>query len=86
MTATMFFDVLQMSVDTVLMCYIADEEANDGKAIFAGAKMSDFVSEHGTMNEEEAKGTASCCGSKAGSATSDGDVNLTGVAEPKTGA
>ena len=43
MTATMFFDVLQMAIDTILICYISDEEANGGTAIFAGAKMSDFV-------------------------------------------
>ena len=65
MTASMFFDVLQMSIDTILMCYIADEEANDGTAQFAGAKMNDFVKEHGAISEEEHHESKCCgCGSK----------------------
>ena len=33
MTATMFFDVLQMAIDTILICYISDEEANNGEPL-----------------------------------------------------
>lgn len=81
MTASMFFDVLQMAIDTVLMCYVADEEANDGKPIFAGAKMNDFVNENGKMDEDGAK--SGCCGSKP--AESKGDDNFTGVPTAQTG-
>ena len=84
MTASMFFDVLQMAIDTILMCYVADEEANNGAPIFAGAKMNDFVKENGAMSEEdakahgEAKSSGGCCGGSKGGA--DGSAaEMTGV-------
>jgi hypothetical protein len=54
MTATMFFDVLHMSVDTVLQCFITDENApgHDGKAKFASDHMTAIIDEHGAMRRK----------------------------------
>jgi len=70
MTASMFFDVLQMAFDSLLMCYVSDDEANNGEPIFAAPKMRDFVKEKGSLSERKARayadtepsgGCCSCC-------------------------
>ena len=70
MTASMFFDVLQMAFDSLLMCYVSDDEANNGEPIFAAPKMRDFVKEKGGLSERKARayadtepsgGCCSCC-------------------------
>lgn len=52
MTATMFMDVFHMAVDTVIMCYITDEEQNDGRAIYADADLADFIHKNGKLNQD----------------------------------
>jgi len=59
-TVTMFTDVYHTTVDTVLMCFIVDEEHNGGKAYFAGEGLNSFVDTHGPL---EHKGCCSCCSS-----------------------
>ena len=49
MTATMFMDVFHMAVDTVIMCYITDEEQNSGKAVFADTDLSAFIEKNGKL-------------------------------------
>ena len=49
MTASMFMDVLHMAVDTVLHCFIADEEHNHGVAVYASDDMKGFVDDNGKM-------------------------------------
>ena len=56
MTASMFADVYSITMDTILMCYITDEEQNEGKPKFASDTMSAFVAEHGTMSVESKSG------------------------------
>lgn len=70
MTATMFMDVLHMSIDTVFHCFIADETSNNGKAVFAGAGIGKFVDDHGKLEHEDGN---HCCG------TSDPHSANTGV-------
>lgn len=53
MTATMFMDVLHMTVDTILHCFISDEEHNNGTAVFATDSMKSFVDDHGKMDAPE---------------------------------
>ena len=48
-TATMFMDVVHMGVDTILHCFISDEEHNDGVAVFASDDMKGFVEDNGHM-------------------------------------
>jgi len=80
MTASMFFDVLQMAIDTILMCYISDEEANNGSPIFAGSKMNDFVKENGAMDPDEHHESTCCgCGKKPADAA---PAAQTGTAGP----
>jgi choline transporter-like protein 2/4/5 len=55
MTATMFMDVLHMGVDTILHCFISDEEHNNGVAVFATDNMKDMVDTHGKMEIPEGK-------------------------------
>ena len=52
MTASMFMDVFHMAVDTVIMCYITDEEQNDGRAVFADPEITKFVSANGKLTAE----------------------------------
>ncbi len=52
MTATMFMDVLHMTVDTILHCFISDEEHNNGVAVFASDNMKAFVDDHGKMEDD----------------------------------
>lgn len=52
MTATMFMDVFHMAVDTVIMCYITDEEQNDGRAVFADPEITKFVSANGKLTAD----------------------------------
>lgn len=49
LTATMFMDVYYMCLDTILMCYIADEEANDGDAKYVDRDFKLFIEEHGQI-------------------------------------
>ena len=51
-TATMFMDVFHMAVDTVIMCYITDEEQNGGKAVFADSDLSDFIHKNGKLTAD----------------------------------
>lgn len=55
MTATMFMDVLHMSIDTIFQCFISDEASNNGIAAFAGDDMKSFVDEHGKMEDPNTK-------------------------------
>jgi hypothetical protein len=48
-TVTMFMDVYHMCVDTVFMCYLADEEAHDGVPKFASGNLKSFILEHGAI-------------------------------------
>jgi len=50
-TATMFMDVLHMGVDTILHCFISDEEHNNGVPVFASDEMKGFVDNHGKMDD-----------------------------------
>lgn len=52
MTATMFMDVFHMAVDTVIMCYITDEEQNSGKAVFADTDLSAFIEKNGKLTAD----------------------------------
>jgi len=67
MTATMFMDVMQMAVDTILICYISDEESNGGKAVYADSKMSDFVTAHGEIKPDSHTHSKCCCCSTSSS-------------------
>lgn len=58
MTATMFMDVLHMSIDTIFHCFIADESSNGGVAVFAGDDVKGFVDTHGKMEENTANPAA----------------------------
>ena len=51
-TAAMFCDVYDLITDTVLMCYITDEE-NNGKAKFASDDMHAFIDTHTTAPDEK---------------------------------
>jgi hypothetical protein len=64
MTATMFMDVLHMSVDTVLQCFIEDENAN-GEALFAPKSMRDLIDDLGGIK-------------KRGSGTSTKSITISG--------
>ncbi len=57
-TATMFMDVLHMSVDTILHCFISDEEHNNGIPVFASDDMKGFVDANGKMEDPGAKDDA----------------------------
>ena len=48
----MFMDVFHMAVDTVIMCYITDEEQNGGKAVFADSDLSDFIHKNGKLTAD----------------------------------
>jgi len=52
MTATMFMEVLHMSIDTIFHCFIADETSNGGVPAFAGDDVKAFVDTHGKMEEK----------------------------------
>lgn len=45
----MFTDVYHMCADTILMCYIADEEAHNGLAKFANRDFRNYLLEHGAI-------------------------------------
>ena len=51
-TASMFIDVLPMTVDTLIMCYITDIEQNDGTAIFADPEMTSFIEKFGGLTKD----------------------------------
>lgn len=65
MTASMFMDVLHMSIDTIFHCFISDESSNGGIAVFAGDDMKGFVDEHGKQLQKD--GTH-CCGTASAEA------------------
>ena len=65
MTATMFFDVLATSIDTIFHCFIADESSNNGVAVFAADDVKGFVDTHGKL---EHKDGSHCCGSPSAAA------------------
>ena len=48
-TVSMFTDVYHMCADTILMCYIADEEAHNGIAKFASQEFKSYILEHGAV-------------------------------------
>ena len=52
MTSTMFMDVFHMAVDTVIMCYITDEEQNNGRAVYAEPELSDFIHKNGKLSDD----------------------------------
>ncbi len=54
LTASMFTDVYDTSMDTILMCFITDEESN-GSPKFAPKEMADLVDKHGKLEVEMAK-------------------------------
>lgn len=45
----MFMDVYHMCLDTILMCYISDEQAHNGVAKYAGDGLRKAVEEHGAI-------------------------------------
>jgi len=51
-TAAMFCDVYDLITDTILMCYITDEE-NNGKAKFASDDMHSFIDAHTTAADDK---------------------------------
>lgn len=69
MTASMFMDVLHMSIDTIFHCFISDESSNGGVAVFAGDDMKGFVDENGKL--EQQNGTH-CCGVSSSPPAADG--------------
>lgn len=58
MTASMFMDVLHMSIDTIFYCFLHDETANGGVAAFAGDDLGSFVNDHGKMELSETQNPA----------------------------
>lgn len=75
MVVTMFMDVFHMVIDSMLMCYITDEECNDGKAVYASAESTAFINEHGLSEKDKkalAKRDSERLG-KDGAAAADGD-------------
>lgn len=48
-TTCMFMDVYQMSLETIFMCFLADEEAHGGIARFADEDTKYFISENGAI-------------------------------------
>lgn len=50
---TMFMDVFHMCIDTVIMCYITDEECNDGKPAFATVETQQFITDHGVSKKDK---------------------------------
>lgn len=52
MTCAMFCDVFDLITDTILMCYVTDEEAN-GKAKFASDDMHTFIDTHTTVADDK---------------------------------
>ena len=42
-------DVYYMCLDTILMCYIADEEANGGEPKYVDRNFKLFIEEHGQI-------------------------------------
>lgn len=59
-TATIFMDIYQMVVDTMIICYLTDCEQNDGQPKFSPEKLSTFIEEEGTKSaavEQEAAKT-----------------------------
>jgi len=61
MTATMFMDVLGMTIDTIFICFISDESSNNGVAAFSGDDMKEFVDSNGKMADDD---DDDCCGGK----------------------
>ena len=43
-------EVFEMTVDTLIMCYISDEESN-GVAKFGDPDLQQFVKEHGELKD-----------------------------------
>ena len=50
--ASVVMDVLHTTVDTVILCYIHDSEANQGRAVYAHQSMAAFLQEHGPIKEQ----------------------------------
>ena len=61
MTATMFMDVLHMSIDTIFHCFISDENSNGGVAVFAHDTVTAFVDKHGKLDATHHDDNH-CCG------------------------
>jgi hypothetical protein len=40
-----------MGIDTILMCYLTDSEANDGNPVFADESLKSFVDTHGKLKD-----------------------------------
>jgi hypothetical protein len=62
MAGTMFMDVLGMTIDTIFICFIADESSNNGVAAFADDDFKAFVDNNGSKKDDEED--SSCCGGK----------------------
>lgn len=45
----MFMDVYGLCLDTMLMCYISDEEAHDGIPKYASPEVKAFVDKYGQI-------------------------------------
>lgn len=52
-TAAMFMDVFQMAADTLIMCFIADEEIHDGVAKYGDKDLHEFVKTNGSLKEKD---------------------------------
>jgi hypothetical protein len=50
-TSTMFADVYHATIDTIIMCYITDEESN-GKSLFSDEGVGDFFESHGKLKNK----------------------------------
>jgi hypothetical protein len=50
-TASVFLDVFHTAIDTVIICFIHDSEAHQGRPMYADQSMSQFIEEHGPVKE-----------------------------------
>lgn len=48
-TTSMFMDVYQMSLETIFMCFLADEEANDGQPKYVDGDFKKFMEDEGKI-------------------------------------
>lgn len=54
-TCTVFMDVFHMTIDTILMCVITDEEIHDGTALFSDDETLAFIKEYGVSEKDSKK-------------------------------
>jgi len=54
-TAAMFMDIFQMSADTIIMCFITDEEIHEGQAKYGNKELNGFIAEKGALKDDDLK-------------------------------